>query len=201
MYLVAYLASLHISKVAVGFFWGFAIGFILDLPEHHIHYVLRQTWILKPGPNDTDDKPQSTMYGFVLPQAYTYIYMLTSYTMLMLVFVAGIFWNEFLLEMTIQHSCNPFVVECFFIKNCWDSFKFVEPIDCNHVPSSVSTFNCFKYKLTSMVHLGLLDVCLEFVHSSLKCYQLAFSSWSDVMHTGIRHCGILSCCYVYYLLQ
>ena len=119
------------------------------LPEHHIHYVLRQTWILKPGPNDTDDRPQSTMYGFVVPRLY--IYCLAMYITLMLYRVAGIFWHEFLLEEMPQHSCNPSEVDCFFIKNFWDMFKlFAEPIiDCNHVPSSVSAnppFLCYKYK-------------------------------------------------------
>ena len=147
MYLVAYLASLHISKVVVGFFWEFAIGFILDLPEHHIHYVLRHTWILKPGPNDTDHKPQSTMYGFVVPSSY--IHMLAIYIMIMFGCVAGIFWNEFLLEETIQHSCNPSEIDCFFIEKFWDILKFADPIDCNHVASRVSgnpTFICYKYK-------------------------------------------------------
>ena len=126
--------------------WFFLVAkrIIKNLPEHHIHYVLRQTWILKPGPNDTDDKPQSTMYGFVVPSSY--IRILVRYIMIMLYCVAGTFWYEFLLEETIQRSCNPSEVECFFIKRYWDYYKFVEPVDCNHVPSGVSTFTCYKYK-------------------------------------------------------
>ena len=149
MYLVVYTVSTIIPQFVVGFFWGLAIGFILDLPEHHIHYVLRQTWILKPGPNDTDHKPQSTMYGFVVPSLY--IQMLAVYIMIMFGCVAGIFWNEFLLETTIQYFCNPSGVECFVIETFGDILKFTEPIDCNHVasnlrPSGNPTFNCFKYK-------------------------------------------------------
>ena len=126
--------------------WFFLVAkrIIKNLPEHHIHYVLQQTWILKPGPNDTDDRPQSTMYGFVVPSSY--IRMLVRYIIIMLYCVAGTFWYEFLLEETIQHSCNPSEVECFFIKRYWDVFKFIEPLDCNHVPSGVSTFTCLKYK-------------------------------------------------------
>ena len=150
------------------------------------------------------------------------------YAMFTLVFVAAIFWNELLLEITTQHSCNPSEVDCFFIDNlgiisnlsnhltatmwcvhlllptwlqpCGVSTYLtatmwcVHLLDCNHVvcpPTSASSTS-----LTSMVQLGLLDVCLEFVHSLLKHYQLAFFSWSDVMHRGIGHCGILSRCYV-----
>ena len=144
MYLVAYTASAIIPQFVVGFFWGLAIGFILDLPEHHIHYVLRQTWILKPGPNDTDHKPQSTMYGFVVPSSY--IRMLAIYITNLLYYVTAIFWYEFLLEETTQHSCNPSGVDCFFIKHFWNILKFAEPLDCHHVPIGVSTVTCYKYK-------------------------------------------------------
>ena len=117
---------------------------ISRLPEHHIHYVLQQTWILKPGPNDTDHKPQSTMYGFVVPSSY--IYNLAVYIAYMLYCVAIIFWYEFLLEETMQHSCNPTEVDCFFIDHFWEILKFDEPIDCHHVPSGMSTVTCYKYK-------------------------------------------------------
>ena len=123
-----------------------ALRIIKNSPEHHIHYVLRMKWILKilkPGPKDTDDKPQSTMYGFVVPSSY--IESLAMYITFMLFCVAATFWYEFLLEETIQQTCNPSEVDCFFIKHYWDYFKFVEPIDCNHVPSGVSTFTCYKY--------------------------------------------------------
>ena len=122
-----------------------ALNIISKLPDHHIHYVLRQTWILKPGPNDTDDKPQSTMYGFVLPSLY--IDWLGIYLTMMIWCVAGKFWYEFLLEeTTIKHSCNPYKVECFSYTSFWDLFTFVEPLDCNHVANNVSNFACFKYK-------------------------------------------------------
>ena len=156
MYLVAYFVSFNIPVWVSGLFWGSAIvNIIWNLPEHHIHYVLRQTWILKPGPNNTNDKPQSTMYGFVVPSSY--ICMLAKYITTMLLSVAGIFWHEFLLEETIQDSCNPSEVDCFFIKSYWDLFKLIEPVDCNHVASRMSgnpTFRCFKYKFDfTGVHL------------------------------------------------
>ena len=157
-----------------------AIKIMSRLPEHHIHYVLRQTWILKPGPNDTNHKPQSTMYGFVVPSFY--IYMLAMYITIMLFFVARIFWYEFLFEETTQHSCNPSEVNCFFIENIWEAIQ----------PSSATSTS-----LTLLVHLGQLDVCWEFLHSSLQCYQLAFFSWSDVMHRCIGHCSIPLHFYVY----
>ena len=144
MYLVAYTASHDIPQWVVICLFVVALRIIKNLPEHHIHYALRQTWILKPGPNDINHKPQSTMYGFVVPSSY--IYWLAMYIAFMLLCVAGTFWHEFLLEETIQHSCNPSEVECFFIKNFWNFYKFVEPLDCNHVPSGVSTFICYKYK-------------------------------------------------------
>ena len=148
MYLVAYTASLYIPAVVAGFFLGVVIHILWDLPEHHIHYVLRHTWILKPGPKDTKENPQSTMYGFVVPSLY--IRMLAIYIMTMLLSVAGIFWNVFLLEETTRHSCSPSEVDCFIIENFWDIFKFAEPItDCNHVASRVSgnpTLHCSKYK-------------------------------------------------------
>ena len=147
MYLVAYTASLHIPLLIASTVSGEVIKTIWDLPEHHIHYVLRQIWLLKPGPNDTDHKPQSTMYGFVVPSSY--IRLLAVYITLMLLCTLGIFWNEFLLEKNIQYF-NPSKVDCFFIKSYWDRFKLVEPIDCNnHVASRVSgnpTFECYKYK-------------------------------------------------------
>ena len=121
-----------------------ALKIIFKAPDHHIHYVLRQTWILKPGPNDTDHKPQSTMYGFVVPSSY--IRMLAIYITNLLYYVTAIFWYEFLLEETTQHSCNPSGVDGFFIKHFWDILKFAEPLDCNHVPSGVSTLICYKYK-------------------------------------------------------
>ena len=145
MYAVAYIASAVIPVMVVWLLWGYVIKFILNLPEHHNHYLLRHAWILKPGPNDTKHRPQSTMYGFVVPSSY--IYMLAVYIPFMLSCVAGIFWLEFLLEETSQHSCNPSEVECFFIKKFWNIL--IEPIDCNHVARRVSgnpTFTCFKYK-------------------------------------------------------
>ena len=63
-------------------------------------YVLRQTWILKPGPDDTDDEPQSTMYGFVVPSSYIDMLAIL-YIMTMVFCVATIFWDEFLLKETI----------------------------------------------------------------------------------------------------
>ena len=149
MYLVVYTASLYIPQIVASLFFGIAINIIWDLPEHHIHYVLRHTWVLKPGPNDTNHKPQSTMYGFVVPSSY--IYKLAVYIITMLLCVGGIFWHEFLLEITIQHSCNPSEVDCFFIKSFWDIVKLVEPIDCKLAATCSSelgqlTFHCLKYK-------------------------------------------------------
>ena len=84
------------------------------------------------------------MYGFVVPSSY--IGMLAIYITNLLYYVTAIFWYEFLLEETTQHSCDPSGVDCFFIKHFWNILKFAEPIDCNHVPSGVSTFICYKYK-------------------------------------------------------
>ena len=121
MYLVAYTASLYITFLVVACLSMVAMRIIPRLPEHFIHYALRQTWILKPGPNDTNHKPQSTMYGFVVPSLYIWLFAIQ--TTLTLFCVAGTFWHEFLLEETIQHSCNPSGVEYFFYTNFWDYFK------------------------------------------------------------------------------
>ena len=144
MYLVAYTALHDIPIPVVGCLVLVALRIILRLPEHHIHYVLPQTWILKQGPINTGHKPQFTMYGFVVPSSY--IYWPAVYIVFILFCVAGIFWYEFLLEATIQHTCIPSEVDYFFAPNFWDLFKFVEPLDCNHVPSGVYTFICYKYK-------------------------------------------------------
>ena len=144
MYLVAFTASHFISTMVIISLGLVVLKIIQRFPDHYIHYVLRQTWILKRGPNDTYHKPQSTMYGFVVPSLY--IDMLAIYFVNMPLLVARIFLCELLLEATIQHSCNPSEVECFFVKNFWDFFKLVEPIDCNHVASRGLAFICLKYK-------------------------------------------------------
>ena len=94
MYPVAYIVSAIIPQMVVGFLFGSAIGIIPSLPEHHIHYGLRQIiWILKPGPSDTNDKPKSTMNEFVIPSSY--IRMLAICITIMLYCVTSIFWAEF----------------------------------------------------------------------------------------------------------
>ena len=164
------------------------------LPEHHIHYILRQTWILKPGPNDTDDKPQSTMYGFVVPSLYTCFFV--SYTTLILFFVAGTFWREFLLEETIKHSCTSSGVECFFYTNFWDSFKFVEPIDCNHVPSGVYTFACYKYKFDingASLTAGRVFTISVFIIKALPACFLLLKRCDAQRHRILRYPIVLLC--------
>ena len=171
-----------------------ALKIIFKAPDHHIHYVLRQTWILKPGPNDTDHKPQSTMYGFVVPSSY--IYWLAMYIAFMLLCVAGTFWHEFLLEETIQHSCNPSEVECFVFENFWDFFKFVEPIDCNHVPSGVSTFNCLKYKFdingASWTAGRVFAICTFIIQVLPGCF-LFLKRYNAQMHRTWRYPIVLLC--------
>ena len=171
-----------------------AFRMISTLPEHHIHYVLRQTWILKPGPNDTDHKPQSTMYGFVIPSLY--IYWLATYTTFMLFYVAAIFWYELLLEETIQQSCNPSGVECFFYTNFWDSFKFVEPIDCNHVPRGVYTFACYKYKFDingAFETAGCAFGISTFIIKALPACFLFLKRCDAQMHRKLRYPIVLLC--------
>ena len=172
MYLVVYTASLHIPLWALACLFVVVLRIIKNLPEHHIHYVLQQTWILKPGPNDTDHKPQSTMYGFVVPSLY--IRMLAMYIAFMLSCVAGTFWYEFLLEETIQHSCNPSGVDCFFIKHFWNILKFAEPLDCHHVPIGVSTVTCYKYKFdingASWTAGRVFGICTTIIKALPACF-------------------------------
>ena len=178
-----------------------ALRMISTLPKHHIHYVLRQTWILKPGPDDTDHKPQSTMYGFVVPSLY--INWLAVYMSAMLVYVAAIFWHEFLLEETVQHSCNPSGVECFFYTTFWDSYKFVEPVDCNHVPSGVSTFYCYKFKFdingASQTAGCAFGIC-TFVIKVLPVCFLFLKRCDAQMHRKLRYPIVLLCLIISFVL-
>ena len=172
MYAVAYSAPYHIPILVATLFAGHAIDTIWNSPEHNIHYVLRQIWILKRGPKDTNRRPQSTMYGFVVPSLY--IRMLAVYITFMLLCAYGIFWHEFLLERTIKHSSE---VDCFFIENFWDFFKFIEPVDCNDVTSRVSSnpiFECFKYKFDFIGASLTAGPVLAFSAAIMKVLPICF---------------------------
>ena len=167
---------------------------INNLPEHYIHCVLRQTWILKPGLKDTNHKSQSTMYGFVVPSSY--IHMLATYIAFMLNCVAGTFWYKFLLEETIQHSCTPSGVECFSYTSFWDLFTFVEPIDCNHVPSGVSTFTCYKYKFDingALWTAGCVLAISTFIIKVLPACFLFLRRYNAQMYRILRYPIVLLC--------
>ena len=86
----------------------------------------------------------------------------------MLFCVGTIFWYEFLLEETTQHSCNPTEVDSFFIENIWDTLmnQLIATMWIN-VCQAILPSSATSTSSTSLVHLGLLDVHLECLYSSL----------------------------------
>ena len=201
MYLVAYIAPFLIPQVVMLCLYMVALKIISRFPDHHIHNVFRRIWILEPGPIDTYYEPQSAMCGFVVPSSY--IHWLAVYTTIMLYCVTAVFWYEFLLEQTDQHSCNPCEVDCFFTKTFWDLFKFVDPIDCNHVPSGVSTFTCYNYKFdingAFWTAARVFGISVFIITALPGCFL--FLKWYDVQrHRRLRYPIVLLCSIIVALL-
>ena len=105
--------------------------------------------------------------------------------------------NLILLEITSKDSCNPFKVECFITENAFlDLFKFIEPLDCNNLPSGVSTFTCYKYKFdingASWTAGHVFAICTLIIQVLPGCF-LFLKRYNAQTHRTWRYPIVLLC--------
>ena len=114
----------------------------LHIQDKHIHLVLRQMKILEPGPNNTDNKPQSLLHGFLIPRLYVYV--LAFYFLFMLIGAGFVFLDVFL-NVDVAFSCESSATgsECFL-----NTTNSAEPIDCDNNSLTAlldnATLTCYK---------------------------------------------------------
>ena len=65
--------------------------------------VARKIFNMKAGPNDCEDKPQTLLFGYVVP--IFSIYHILTYSIMLCCFSLMIFWDTFLIETS--YLCNP----------------------------------------------------------------------------------------------
>lgn len=117
------------------------------LKKKYYHLLLRRAFkVLKKGPQDTEDEPETMLHSRQVPEFY--ITMLTFYTIFFLALASIVFLDVFLIEIT--DSCDPGArVDCFLVNATFSVND--EPIDCNNVSNLERqnvTFVCYEYVLS-----------------------------------------------------
>ena len=115
------------------------------LPMNLLHKLLRKLDMVKKGPEDSDEKPQSTLHGQKVPVASVYMFLAFLSSAGALISMA--FINTLLVQRTV--SCNP-KVDCFLynITAAFDFSKqdvFTTLVNCNNLTDD-SVFICYKFQ-------------------------------------------------------
>ena len=115
------------------------------LPMKLLHKLLQKLDIVERGPEDSDEKPQSTLHGHEVPlfSVWMFIFYLSN----VCVIIGMAFINTLLVQRTM--SCNP-KVDCYLV-NTSDSLDlskqalYTTPINCNNLTDD-SLFVCYKFQ-------------------------------------------------------
>ena len=117
------------------------------LPIKFLHKLLQKLDIVEKGPEDSDEKPQSTLHGHKVPiiSVYTFTFHLSSTC----VIIGIAFINKLLVQTTT--SCNP-KVDCF-LKNSstsdglevFEQNLYTTPVNCSNLTDD-SEFVCYKFQ-------------------------------------------------------
>ena len=96
------------------------IGFILclfiyfkkrELNSKFAHSVARRIFNMKAGPNDCGEKPQTLLFGYVVPNVY--IYQILLFSILLCCNSMMIFWDTFLIEESYLCNSNVPNLHCY----------------------------------------------------------------------------------------
>ena len=115
------------------------------LPMKLLHKLLRKLDIVERGPEDCDEKPQSTLHGHEVPMIS--VWMFTFYLSSICVTIGMVFINTLLVQRST--SCNP-KVDCFLMDTSasFDPSKpafNTTPVNCNNLTDD-SLFVCYKFQ-------------------------------------------------------
>ena len=115
------------------------------LPIKLLHKLLRKLDILDRGPDDSDEKPQSTLHGHEVPMIS--VLMFTNYLSSICLTIGAAFINTLFVHTTT--SCNP-KVDCFMVDSSasLDLFKqplYNTPVNCSNLTDD-SFFVCYKFQ-------------------------------------------------------
>lgn len=196
MYLEAYIFPKFIGIFTVEMI-VFVLSFVIMLNCHqrkcrclqdkHIHLVLRQMKILEPGPNNSDNNPQSLLHGYEIPRLYVYV--LALYFLFML-FGSGVVFFDIFLNVDLVFSCESAATgsECFL--------NYSEPIDCDNDSLTAlldnATLVCCKYNLdigkAAGIAGGMITISMLIIKVITGCFLFLKRYELDVDHHSCKHC-------------
>ena len=115
------------------------------LPMKLLHKLLRKLDIVERGPEDSDEKPQSTLHGHEVPMFSVLMFLM--YLASICLIISMVFINTLLVQRTM--SCDT-DVDCFLV-DISTSFDLSEqdlyttPVNCSNLTDD-SVFVCYKFQ-------------------------------------------------------
>ena len=115
------------------------------LPMKLLHKLLRKLDMVERGPEDSDEKPQSTLHGHEVPMFSVLMFLM--YLASICLIISMVFINTLLVQRTM--SCDA-DVDCFLV-DISTSFDLSEqdlyttPVSCNNLTDD-SVFICYKFQ-------------------------------------------------------
>ena len=112
------------------------------LPMKLLHKLLQKLDIVERGPEDCDEKPQSTLHGHEVPLFSVKMFTFNLFSTFFLIGTA--FINTLLVQRTM--SCNP-KLDCFLVNSIanYDLSLYTTPVNCNNLTDE-SVFVCYKFQ-------------------------------------------------------
>ena len=115
---------------------------IFTYKAHEIVRNLFSKGGLKAGPQDSEEKPETLLFGFVVPQ--TFIYQILLFSVVICFVSLAIFWDTFLFE--VSYLCNPDIpdLHCFSGKSLSE-----HELNCSNTDyleqNNYSSFECYQF--------------------------------------------------------
>lgn len=147
------------------------------------HSVARKIFKMKAGPNDREDKPQTLLFGYVVPNFYISQIVLFSFTLFCYSMMT--FWDTFLIEES--YLCIPNVPNLHCYAHEYSEMNFTEELDCSN--TTETSVYCYQFVLNFSSAAG--SATGIFLMSSIV---FAINTWlllyiSKGKHgTGIQKC-------------
>ena len=113
-----------------------------ELSLKFAHSVARKIFKMKAGPNDCEDKPQTLLFGYVVP--HLYIFQIFGFSLSLCCFSLMIFWDTFIIETS--YLCNPNVpnLHCYAQNISFMNFAEDE-LDCSN--TTETSVYCYQVVL------------------------------------------------------
>ena len=112
------------------------------LPLKLLHKLLQKLDMVERGPEDSDEKPQSTLHGH---EVLLFSVLMFTFNLFSTFFLIGTaFINTLLVQRTT--SCNP-KLDCFLVNSIanYDLVLSNTPVNCNNLTDG-SVFVCYKFQ-------------------------------------------------------